>query len=158
MLCFLAPLPAAPQGGPQPARPQRAPTIAGPVLVTLLALCALLAPIGWAARPQGPLATLAAAGGAGPETAYTVRVGAPTRVGPLPIAREMVAGLAQGGSQGPSAFFAGALPPGLTLDPATGALVGVPTVAGVYTVALGLMDGSGRTATARPFKVTVFRP
>jgi putative Ig domain-containing protein len=41
----------------------------------------------------------------------------------------------------------GAIPPGLTLDPASGALAGRPTAAGLFSFSLGVSDAGGRTAT-----------
>jgi len=42
----------------------------------------------------------------------------------------------------------GTLPPGLALDPATGALAGSPTAAGSFSFSLRVADVDGRTATA----------
>lgn len=56
--------------------------------------------------------------------------------------------------------FSGAgLPPGVNVDPATGAVTGAPTTAGTFTVtALGASDGIGRYASASglPTTVTVY--
>jgi hypothetical protein len=41
----------------------------------------------------------------------------------------------------------GTLPPGLTVDPATGALSGSPTAAGTFEYTLGVTDTGGRTAS-----------
>ncbi len=53
MLAFLPPIPAAPRGDnpPEPAPRDGGSTAA--VLVSLIAFCALLAPVGWAAWPRG---------------------------------------------------------------------------------------------------------
>jgi large repetitive protein len=42
----------------------------------------------------------------------------------------------------------GALPTGLALDPATGALAGTPIIAGTYPIVLQVSDAEGRTARA----------
>ena len=46
------------------------------------------------------------------------------------------------------AMVAGSLPPGLTLDPATGAITGTPTSAGTFGFALQVTDAKGATAVA----------
>jgi hypothetical protein len=46
----------------------------------------------------------------------------------------------------PTAFSAGGLPAGLTLDGTSGLITGSPTTAGVYTVALGATTSSGGAA------------
>ncbi len=48
----------------------------------------------------------------------------------------------------------GSAPPGLTVDPATGALAGVPTAAGTFSFTMGVADAGGRTATS-PATLTV---
>ena len=50
-------------------------------------------------------------------------------------------------SNDPTSFGASGLPPGLSLDPATGLISGVPTQAGVYSVTL-TATGAGGTGTA----------
>jgi hypothetical protein len=47
----------------------------------------------------------------------------------------------------PTSFAATGLPLGLSLDTATGAITGTPTVAGVYTIGLTATNGSGTSAT-----------
>jgi hypothetical protein len=44
-------------------------------------------------------------------------------------------------------IIAGSLPPGLTLDPSTGAITGTPTTAGPYTFTAKVVDSAGNTAT-----------
>ncbi len=44
---------------------------------------------------------------------------------------------------------AGSLPPGLTLDPASGSLTGIPTTSGGYTFAVVVTDAAGRTKSKR---------
>src|SRR5207253_6342565 len=42
-------------------------------------------------------------------------------------------------------FTAGGLPPGLTIDPITGVISGIPTSDGNFAVAVGLVDGATST-------------
>jgi hypothetical protein len=46
-------------------------------------------------------------------------------------------------------IVSGSLPPGLTLNPSTGAITGTPTAAGIYTYAFKVTDSAGNTATAQ---------
>lgn len=48
----------------------------------------------------------------------------------------------------------GSLPPGLSLNPVTGAVEGTPTAAGSYSFTIGVEDADGRT-DARPFNMKV---
>lgn len=48
---------------------------------------------------------------------------------------------------GATSFLAGALPPGLSLNPATGVISGTPTMAGAYTVPLSIVGANGVTDT-----------
>ena len=50
--------------------------------------------------------------------------------------------------------IAGSLPPGLTLNSATGAISGTPTAAGVYTFTIQLTDAHGQFVT-RVFTITI---
>ncbi|HET9690469.1 MAG TPA: putative Ig domain-containing protein [Acidimicrobiales bacterium] len=58
------------------------------------------------------------------------------------------AGLAPSGGQGPFAWTvtAGTLPPGVTLDPATGQLEGTATAPGSYPVTVTVADAAGQSA------------
>ncbi len=47
------------------------------------------------------------------------------------------------------------LPPGLSLDAGSGALSGVPSLAGTYTLTLGVKDGANRSVTGESFKIKV---
>ncbi len=53
MLCFLAPVPAMPENGSPQVPPTRRGSGMAAVIVVVAALCALLTPIGWTARPKG---------------------------------------------------------------------------------------------------------
>jgi len=48
-----------------------------------------------------------------------------------------------GASNSPTAYSATGLPPGLTLDPATGIISGTATVEGIYTVTIGVENAAG---------------
>ncbi|WP_279387970.1 choice-of-anchor U domain-containing protein [Thiobaca trueperi] len=51
---------------------------------------------------------------------------------------------------------AGGLPPGVTLNPVTGALSGTPTLAGIFTFSVQLVDtGNGNTTVTQPYSVTI---
>lgn len=109
-------------------------------------------------------ATDATAGGGGPYTgtrSYSVTIGAATIAVPPGGALPMVtAGTPVSINLGPAtggtppytyAVTAGALPPGLTLNPATGELSGLPTVAGPYSFSITVTDSSGGSG---PYSVT----
>ena len=54
--------------------------------------------------------------------------------------------VASGGTP-PYAFTSGALPPGLTLDPATGMISGTPSTMGIVCFSITVTDSLGATAT-----------
>ena len=159
MLCFVPPVFKAPDHPPSSASPDVGGAAA--FIIGSIAVLGLLTPVGWS-RSQ-------------PE--YALRVGVASRLGPRPAERELmsrldasaiadtpaadVAARAIGPAEHPLTFFArheayDAIPPGLELDSATGALVGVPTMAGSYTVAVGVTDGTGlHSKTGPAFRVKV---
>ena len=59
-----------------------------------------------------------------------------------------------GGGRVPYTWSATTLPPGLAIDPATGAIAGTPTTAGTYTGTLTTTDTDGVAASA-PFTIVV---
>jgi hypothetical protein len=73
-----------------------------------------------------------------------------TSVPPATVDVAYSAILAAAGGAAPYTWsiFSGALPDGLTLDPATGAVSGVPTVAGTANVAVEVHDDNGATHVA----------
>ena len=161
MLCFVPPVFRAPDYPPFSSSPEVGGAAA--FIIVSIAAVGLLTPVGWS-RSQ-------------PE--YALRVGVASRLGPRAVEQELMSRLdvskiadasaaAAVGAMptiGPTrrtpTFFArreayDAIPPGLELDPATGALVGVPTMAGSYTVALGVTDGTSTHAMTGPsFRVKV---
>jgi gliding motility-associated-like protein len=52
------------------------------------------------------------------------------------------------GGTGPFTYTANNLPPGLTFNPATREITGIPTVGGPFSITLIVTDGTGATATA----------
>ncbi|MGD0824090.1 MAG: putative Ig domain-containing protein, partial [Terriglobales bacterium] len=54
-------------------------------------------------------------------------------------------------------LISGSLPPGLTLNPSTGAITGTPTTGGTYNFTAKVADSQGNTATAS-CSITVFIP
>ncbi|RMD79932.1 MAG: hypothetical protein D6809_02435, partial [Gammaproteobacteria bacterium] len=95
----------------------------------------------------------AAAGG---EEGFVVRFGSPAALAvDTSVLPEATVGLAYGFSLQASggitpyawSIAAGSLPPGLSLDPATGAISGTPTTAGSYSFTVQVTDAVGSTAT-----------
>ena len=140
MLCLLAPIFAGPPV-PDPAPPAAGPLAA--LIITSVGLVGLLAPFGWSRS----------------EPEYTVRTGE---------AVHLVSGLAApsaelryaGAPRRPRAFFArrtayDTIPPGLAVDAATGALVGVPSMAGSYAVTVGVSDGAADPVFGSTVRVKV---
>jgi hypothetical protein len=63
------------------------------------------------------------------------------------------------GSPAPSfTVSSGALPPGIALNSATGALSGTPTASGTYTFAVTASNGGGPDATTPQIQVTISQP
>lgn len=77
MLCFLAPLPAGPRDDLPPAPAPRDSGMAAAVLVALAALCAIIAPVGWAARAPHATAGVATATRFTPQAATVLPPGLP---------------------------------------------------------------------------------
>jgi hypothetical protein len=70
-------------------------------------------------------------------------------------------GLTVAASNSPTSYSATGLPPGLTIDPVTGQITGIPTVGGVYDVTLMATNGTGTAQqhillviAAPPFNIT----
>ena len=122
----------------------------------LALFCAVLAPVGWVPS----------------RLSYALRVGEAAHLQPHPIDEQLISTLARtrasekapdARSSSPYAFFAvdqatsgaGAPPPGLDVDAATGALVGTPTIAGTYTVAVGIAGGQSARIMGPAFTVRV---
>ena len=147
MLCFLPPIPAVPQERPS-RRPSRRPCDAGTaaaIIITVVGVVGLLTPVGWT-RTQ---------------PVYALRAGIAAQLGPRAEDRGLAARLDRARPAGGTTHFAagrdayGAIPPGLSVDAATGALVGTPTMPGLYTVAISASDGTGNAITGATFKVKV---
>ena len=147
MLCFLPMAPAWRE--PQtPPRPSFGYGVAGVTMAAIFAL-ALLTPFGWVH----------------PEPIYAAQVGVAARFAPRVEEAVMVARLDQVTAHADmsprrhSFFVRGqhddALPPGLSLDEGSGALSGVPSLAGTYTLTLGVKDGVDRSLTGESFKIKV---
>jgi hypothetical protein len=78
------------------------------------------------------------------------------------VGRSYVSSLAAAGGTAPYTYSisAGSLPPGLTLDPSTGALSGTPLTAGTFNYTARVADSTGASATAScgPFIVAAAPP
>ena len=97
--------------------------------------------------------------------AYTLTVAPPTLVLVSPIGNGAVGSpysqsLVVTGGTAPYTYSlaGGQLPPGLTLNPTTGALSGVPTASGTYTVTIIATDANGATGTFAQTIEVVARP
>lgn len=125
----------------------------------------------FAGLPEGAIFTVGATqlrisyvGGNGNDVTLTVVPAAPpapsiTTTSPLPGTTAGTAystTIAGGGGTPPYTWSvtSGALPGGLTLDPATGALTGTPTAAGTFNFTVTLTDNAAQTAT-RAFTLVV---
>lgn len=141
MLCFLPPAPACLPS--LPAEDPRRPGARAAAVIVGIALClAVLAPFGWSyAEPQ-----------------YLAEVGIPLRLEPRGedlAVRDALARRHHAGDVGH--FRAGErtdIPPGLAVDGATGVLRGTPSMAGTYTIALAVEDGSA-VVPGRRFRLKV---
>lgn len=100
------------------------------------------------------------ANGSSGQQSYTVTIAVPTvtlNPATLPVATAEVAysqSLSATGGTAPYTYSisSGALPAGLSLDPATGAFAGTPTVAGTFVVSVTAHDSS--TGTGAPFSAS----
>jgi hypothetical protein len=71
------------------------------------------------------------------------------------VGEALATGVKGAGGRGPYAYSStGALPPGITLDPATGAIAGTGTIAGRYTSSITVTDATGAKASVN-FAFTV---
>ena len=146
MLGFLAPVVSMRQPGPS-SSPPRCGTTAATVMISFIVALALLTPVGWVRS----------------EPEYAARVGVVSRLGPRAEDLDLIGRLDAQGTKEPAgfhAFFArqdpyDAIPPGLHVDAASGALVGIPSMPGTYTIAIGVSDGEAHSVTGPAFKVKV---
>ncbi len=143
MLCFLPPIPAFPQEPPP--RPSSNPGSAAAIIIAAVGFVGLLTPFGWShAQPV-----------------YALHAGIAAHLGPRDEDKGLTARLDRTGAAVKPYNFApgrdsyGAVPPGLTVDAVTGALVGTPTMPGLYTVAIRVSDGTSNAITGPSFKVKV---
>ncbi len=146
MLCFLPPLPAAPRQ--KPARPPRDASAIVGVALALVGTLAFLFPIG-CVRPL---------------PVYAARVGEEARFGPpdrdLPLQLDKAKAAKRAPPSLPLYFasrdgYGVGAPPGMEVDAATGTVVGTPTMAGSYTVAVGISDRMTTAIIGRHFIVRV---
>lgn len=71
------------------------------------------------------------------------------------VEQPLATGVKAAGGRGPYTFSAdGAMPPGLTLDPATGKVSGAGTTAGEYAFTVTITDATGAKASV-PWKITI---
>ena len=147
MLCFLPMAPAWRE--PQlPPRPAPGNGLAGFAIAGIV-LLALLTPFGWVH----------------PQPVYAAQVGVAARFAPRAEDAGLVARLERAvapvvdNRERYAYFIRGqhddSLPPGLSLDRRSGALSGVPSLAGTYTLTLGVKDGANRSVTGESFKIRV---
>lgn len=145
MLCFLPPvMPLPPSGDGRPRRtPPPCGATAGTVMVVALAGVALLTPIGWERK----------------QLMFAMQVGVPAHLDPGAENLPRPAA-SPGAAVRPVSFYArqerySAVPPGLRIDAATGAVVGTPSMAGTYTVTVGASDGTPERMIGAPFKIRI---
>jgi hypothetical protein len=71
------------------------------------------------------------------------------------VAQPLATGVKAVGGKGPYTFGSeGALPPGISLDPATGTMTGAGTTAGEYAFTITITDATGMKASV-PWKITI---
>jgi len=91
-------------------------------------------------------------GPSAPVTAITVTCPLGTATTGSPYSSAVTA---SGGTAPYTYSVSGALPPGLTLDPATGGIVGTPTLAGFYPVTYTAQDSLGAVSVPQPCGISV---
>ena len=153
VLCFLPPIPPALPPSRRPSASPRGTAGAAAVIMSLALFCLTLAPFGWVPS----------------RLTYALRVGEVARLQAHPIDQALISTVTATtpGSErlAPLAFFAGDLtsgsgvmPPGLDVDAATGAIVGTPTIAGTYTVSLGISDARLGRISGPAFTLRILPP
>ncbi len=119
--------------------------------MSLALFCLALAPFGWVPSRR----------------TYALRVGEAARLQPHALDQTMIPTLptqASGSRRLKSpVFFAGdpasgVMPPGLDVDAKTGEIVGTPTIAGTYTVSLGVSDARFGRINGRSFTLRILPP